>query len=119
MPPRDEAVDAGPDKDRYRHRRPLTCGRLTIQAPFPIPLSSLRFREPVKRSVRILGKRTFGQNLQVLFVVFLRFGLISEFFLALGDTEAGNGVAILVVESFLVALERGFVVLSLEVGDRK
>ena len=33
--PRHEAVDADPDKDRYRHSGLLTGGRLTIQAPFP------------------------------------------------------------------------------------
>ena len=82
---------------------------------FPIHIRSLRFREPVQRSVRILGKRTFGQNLQVLFVVFPGFGFIAQFFLAHGKTEAGNGVAILVVKSFLVAIERGFVVFALEV----
>src|ERR1019366_9305033 len=83
--------------------------------PFPIPFSSLRFREPVQRSVRILGKRAFRQNLQVLRVVFPGFGFISQFFLAHGETEAGDGVVVLVVKSFLVAIERGFVVLALEI----
>src|ERR1035441_5442282 len=49
---------------------------------------SLRFPQPVERSARILGKRAFGQNLQVLLVVFSGFGFISEFFLAHGKTEA-------------------------------
>src|SRR5271157_6062337 len=92
-----------------------SIGRLTIPASLSIPLSSLRFREPVERSVRILGKRTFGQNLQVLLVVFLRVGFISQFFLAHGETEARERVAILIVESFLIALKSGFVVLALEV----
>src|ERR1035438_3917064 len=67
------------------------------------------------RSGRILGKRAFGQNLQVLLVVFSGFGFISEFFLAHGETEAGNGVVVFVVESVLVALERAAIVLAPEV----
>jgi len=64
--------------------------------------------------VRILGKRAFGQNLQVLLVVFLRVGFISKLLLAHGKTEAGNGVIVFVVESFLVAVERGAIVLRLK-----
>src|SRR5208337_2965729 len=63
---------------------------------------SLRFREPAQRSARILSKRTVRQNLQILFVVFSGFGFISQFFLADGETEAGNGVVVFVVKSFLV-----------------
>src|SRR5882762_7614100 len=65
--------------------------------------------------MRILGKRTLGQNLQVLLVVFPGVGFISQFFLAHGETEAGKSIAIFVVKSFLVAFERGFVVFALEV----
>src|SRR3982074_1934531 len=39
--PRDKAVDAGPNKDRYHHVKSLTRGRLTIQTPFPTRASSL------------------------------------------------------------------------------
>src|ERR1019366_1155223 len=120
--PRDEAVDADPDKDRYLHSgllweqiasglglRATNCG---LQASRGRLLAargskcSLRFPQPVECSVRIFGKRAFGQNLQVLLVVFPGFGFITEFFLALGKTEAGNGVVVFVVESVLVALER-------------
>src|SRR4029077_5413269 len=62
-----------------------------------------------------LGKRTLRQNLQVLLVVFPGVGFISQFFLAHGETEAGQGIAVFVVKSFLIAFERGFVVLALEV----
>ncbi len=80
------------------------------------PATSLRLGKPIQRSMRILGKRTLRQNLQVLLVVFPGFGFISEFFLAYGETEAGKGVAIFVIKSFLIAFERGFVVFALEVN---
>src|SRR5258706_288500 len=76
---------------------------------------SLRFSQPVQRNVCILGKWTLRKNLEVLLVVFPRLGFISQFLLANGKTEAGQGVAILVVESFFVTFECGFVVLALEV----
>src|SRR5271167_2083514 len=63
----------------------------------------------------ILSKRAFGQNLEVLLVVLPGFRFISKLLLAHGETEAGHGVAFLVIKSFLVAFKRSFVVFAPEI----
>src|ERR1700689_1797895 len=89
--------------------------RLTQRLPDCCARKLFHWSELFERGTRVLGQRTFRQDLQVLFEVFPRLVFVSEFFLAFGDTEAGHGVIIFVVERFLVAFERGLVVLAFEV----
>src|ERR1700675_5078903 len=75
----------------------------------------LRFRKAIQRRVRVFGERAFRQNLQILLVEFPGFLFVPEFLLADRQSETGDRIVVFPVERFLVAIERGAIVLALEV----
>lgn len=76
---------------RRQSRGRLACAGIPLRTLFPVLKvfrnsllgAGRRLLQPLQPSVRLFGKFTFREDLQILLVVFLGFSLVAQLFLAL------------------------------------